>query len=289
MHDKDKVTVVIATRDRCSELRRTLIRHRALPEHPPVIVVDNGSTDGTAEMVSAWFPEVHLIALPTNRGATARNLGVHRARTPYVAFSDDDSWWEPGALAAAADVFDAHPRLAVLVARIELDDGRLDPVSKKMARGLLGREPDLPGPSILGFPACAAIVRRTAFLSVGGFNDLLFFGGEESLLALDLVAVGWKMAYLDELTAYHSPSRNRDPSLRRWTLHRRNDLLISWMRLSLGRSLRQTMALAVQAVHDPLARHILQDFLTRLPAALARRRPIPPVWERRLHWLNELE
>jgi hypothetical protein len=43
-----------------------------------------------------------------------------------------------------------------------------------------GAAPDLPGPSVLGFLACSAIVRRSAFLDVGGFDDILFFVGEES-------------------------------------------------------------------------------------------------------------
>jgi hypothetical protein len=51
--------------------------------------------------------------------------------------------------------------------------------------------PDLPGPPVLGFIACGGIVRRAAFLEVGGFNSRLGVGGEEELLAVDLTARGW--------------------------------------------------------------------------------------------------
>jgi GT2 family glycosyltransferase len=106
----------------------------------------------------------------------------------------------------------AHPRLALLVARIRLGaDGDIDHVSQKMAGAPLGHEPDLPAPSVLGFPACAAVLRRTAFLDAGGFDDLLFFGGEESLLALDLAQAGWGLAYVDQVTACHAPSKRRPP------------------------------------------------------------------------------
>lgn len=98
------VTVVIATRDRVAELRRTLAVLTALPEGPAVIVVDNGSRDGTARAVRGEFPGVTLIRNRRNRKAAARNQGVRRAATPYVAFSDDDSWWDPGALARACDL-----------------------------------------------------------------------------------------------------------------------------------------------------------------------------------------
>ena len=63
-----------------------------------------------------------------------------------------------------------------------------------MAAAPLGRDPDLPGPSILGFLACAVVVRRSAFLDVGGFDDVVFFGGEEERVALDLAAAGWGLA-----------------------------------------------------------------------------------------------
>ncbi|MBV9380744.1 MAG: glycosyltransferase family 2 protein, partial [Streptosporangiaceae bacterium] len=88
------VTVVIATRNRETELRRTLGRLAELPEKPAVIVIDNASTDGTRAAARDACPAAELITLPENRGAWARNVGVARAATEYVAFSDDDSWWE---------------------------------------------------------------------------------------------------------------------------------------------------------------------------------------------------
>jgi hypothetical protein len=78
-----------------------------------------------------------------------------------------------------------------------------------MAAAHLGRAPDLPGPSILGFLACAVVVRRSAFLAVGGFDDVVFFGGEERV-APDLAAAGWGLAYVPDLVVHHHPSSDRD-------------------------------------------------------------------------------
>lgn len=104
-----RTTVVIITRDRRHELTRTLRLVTRLPERPPVIVTDNGSRDGTARAVARDFPDVLLLTPGTNLGAVGRNLAVRHVRTPYVAFCDDDTWWEPGSLRTAADRLDAHP------------------------------------------------------------------------------------------------------------------------------------------------------------------------------------
>src|SRR4051812_19567555 len=106
--------VVVITHQRRDEALAAVARLVALPEQPPVVVVDNGSADGTADAVRKNFPKVEVLALTWNAGAVGRNLGVERLATPYVAFCDEDTWWEPGSLTAAADLLDAHSRLAVL-------------------------------------------------------------------------------------------------------------------------------------------------------------------------------
>ena len=88
-----------------------------------VLLVDNGSDDGTAAAVRAAYPQVEVVALPENLGAVGRNVGVARLSCPYVAFCDDDTWWDPGSLTRAADVLDEHPALAVLTARILVEPG----------------------------------------------------------------------------------------------------------------------------------------------------------------------
>jgi hypothetical protein len=129
-----------------------------------------------------------------NTGALGRNLAVRRADTPYVAFSDDDSWWTQGAFRQAADLLDRHPRLGLLAARTLVGPDRTeDPFNAVLAASPLPREADLPGRSVLGFLACACVVRRDAYLGAGGYHPLLFFGGEETLIAYDLAADGWEV------------------------------------------------------------------------------------------------
>jgi glycosyltransferase involved in cell wall biosynthesis len=91
------------TRNRCAEALVAVERLVSLPESPPIIVVDSGSTDGPIARLDRQFGDhVKLLSLDRNAGAAGRrNVGVEAAATPYVAFADDDSEWTPGSLRAA--------------------------------------------------------------------------------------------------------------------------------------------------------------------------------------------
>ena len=269
------VTVVIATRNRGPELCRTLEHLASLPEQPPVVVVDNGSEDGTAAMVRRRFPQAELITLRRNRGAWARNLGVHAARTPLIALADDDSWWAPGALSTAAGVLAANPGVGLLAARILVGpDQAADAVNAVMAASPLPSA-GLPGPRVMGFLGCGAVIRREAYLAVGGFSRLLFIGGEEQLFAYDLAAAGWAACYQPDIVAYHHPSAARQPATRRYQ-EARNRALVAWLRRPLRCALADTGRLARRAAQDPVAARALGGLAARLPLALLGRRRLPP-------------
>jgi GT2 family glycosyltransferase len=264
---RSDVTVVVASRNRREELLATLPRHEA-----PVVLVDNASTDGSADAVCDAHPEVTVLTLDRNQGARARTLGAARAGTPFVAFADDDSWWAPGDLERAVAIMRRHPRLALLNARILVGTAEvLDPVCDEMAHSPLGTAPDLPGPSLLGFVACAALVRTEAFEAVGGFDPVVRFPGEEERPALDLAAAGWGLAYVDEVTVHHHPSPRREAPGRRQAGIWRSRLLTALMRLPAGDVAR----LARDAVRsgNP-GREGLLRAVPDVPAALLRRRPI---------------
>ncbi|GAB2859772.1 glycosyltransferase [Streptomyces deserti] len=277
--DRTPIGIVIATRNRSAGLAVTLRHLLALPERPEILVADNASTDDTRAMVARDFPKVRVLALPFNRGALARNHGARALRTPYVAFSDDDSWWAPGALSTAVRLFEEHPRLGLIAARTLVGpQEEPDPLNDVLATSPLGPATDLPGTQVLGFLACASVVRRSAYLDAGGFHRLLFFGGEETLLAYDLAARGWGVTHCPDVVAHHHPAPA--PRTGRPVVQRRNELLTAWLRRPLPYALARTRALAAEARHDGQARRALRETLARLPAALRERRPLPPHVER---------
>lgn len=282
-----RVSVVIATRNRPDELLTTLGHLRNLPERPRVIVVDNASAGGNAEAVREQYPEVEVLSLDENLGGAGRNLGVERVNTPYVAFSDDDSWWSPGSLTRAADLLDAHPRLAVLAARILVGpQEKKDPICDEMAHGPLPPEPDLPGPPVRGFLGCAAVVRREAYLEAGGYEPRMLVGGEEELLAADLAAAGWGLAYADGVVCHHHPSKVRDPRDRRRS-GIRNVLWFTWLRRPPSTVAWHTLPVLRASLTDPDARSGLLQALEHLPWVLRNRRVLPRHVEKDLRELDK--
>jgi GT2 family glycosyltransferase len=264
----------VATRNRSRRLLDTLATLLDAPDPPPIVVVDNASSDGTPDAVRERYPEVELVPLARNLGAAARTVGAWRLGTPFVAFSDDDSWWAPGALELAADAFGAYPRLGLIASRMLVgSEERLDPTCERMADSPLPRDEPLPGPPVLGFVACGAVVRRRAFLGVGGFHPRLGMGAEETLAALDLAAAGWRLAYVDAVVAHHHP----DPGPRqgRVAMTQRNLLWSAWLRLPPGSAIRETAATVARARTDSHARTALGEALRGAAWVARERRRVP--------------
>ncbi len=284
--DAARVAVVMITYNRREEVLRSLGHLMRLPERPPILLVDNGSSDGTAAAVARKYPQVDVLSAGGNRGAAGRTLGVRRVSAPYVALCDDDTWWEPGSLGRVADLFDAHARLGVLTARILVGpEAREDPACAALERSPLPAVPGMPGRPLLGFMAGASVVRRSAFLEAGGFPDNAFIGGEEELLAVDLAARGWWLCYAPELVVHHYPSPRRDTFARRACLVR-NALRFAWLRRPLTGALRRTFRAACDLPWDAAARRGFFAAVAGLPWVLHERRVVPPEVERGLRLLE---
>ncbi|MBP0715528.1 glycosyltransferase [Burkholderia sola] len=271
-----RVTAVVLTCRRTAELARTLDHLCALPDRPAIVVVDNGADAETAMLIRERFPYVALVHAPGNLGAAGRNLGVDVARTRYVAFCDDDTWWAPGSIAEAANLLDAYPHVAAVTARVLVGPGeREDPTCRLMADSPLDAPVALPGRPILGLLAGATAFRRDAFVHAGGYHPRYFLGGEEALLALDLTRAGHWLVYAPRLTVHHYPSTQRDRPTRERTAAR-NAVWTAWLRWPAAAACLHTVRML------PLLRReraIVHTF-AGLPWILRERRAIPPHVER---------
>ncbi|HEX6452113.1 MAG TPA: glycosyltransferase [Trebonia sp.] len=282
-----RVTMVVITHDRRDEVRRTLGKLAALPEQIELTVVDNGSRDGTAEMIRREFPSADLVRLSSDLGAAARNLAVRIAMTPYVAICDDDTWWAPGALETCAKALDANPDVAVVTARIVMEpDGRVDPIVAELESSSLPGRPGLPGPMLMSFLAGASMVRVRAFRACGGFSPRLWLGGEEELLAADLIGAGHVLCYLPDAVVHHQPPSARDSRQRR-LLGIRNALWFTWLRRPLPAAAGRTWELARTVPRDVTSVRAFSAALAGLPWVLRARRPVPPRVESMIRLLED--
>ena len=288
MSESARVSIVMLTHNRVGPTLRSLGEVSALPERPPVVVVDNASSDGTAAAVRREFPQVDVIELPENLGAAGRNVGVEHVETPYVAFSDDDSWWAPEALATAVEAFDRHPRLGAIHGRILVGgEEREDPICEELRESPLPGDPSLPGTPVLGFLACAVIFRREAFLQDGGFERTVMIGGEEEWLACDLASHGWEIRYLPEVVAHHDPPRRvGEAADERRRTGLRNTLWFNWLRRPASSALRRTLHLARTVPRDRVSALAFADAMRTMWSASPARRVVPPHVEQMLRLLD---
>jgi GT2 family glycosyltransferase len=265
--------VVIITRNRAEAVLNSVRRAVELDEHPSVVVVDNGSDDGTADAVRQAFRSVLVIALCANIGSAARNVGARVAGCQYTAFADDDSWWAPESLTRAVSAMDEGPDTALVAGTVLVGaDGRLDPVSASMASGPLSGSLETSAEgrrAVTGGLACSMVVRTAPFLAVGGFPAPVGVGGEEQTVVWDLLAAGWRAVYEPSVVAHHHPSASRDPARRRVVVGR-NDLWAAWSRLPAIRA----AAMTAGAARRPAASGLV-DAVRAGRWALARRAVLP--------------
>ncbi|MBO4236197.1 MULTISPECIES: glycosyltransferase family 2 protein [Pseudonocardia] len=281
-----RTTVVVITRDRCAELLHTLAHLEALPDTGPIVVVDNASTDGTADAVRAHHPGVELIVASQNLGAVGRNVAVERVRTPYVTFCDDDTRPEAEALGRAVAVLDAHPAVATITGRCVVEPDLVDdPITPEMRDSPVPAPPGLPGPALLGIMAGLTTIRVAAFRGAGGFHPRMWLGGEEELLALDLAAAGWWLCWREDVVVHHAPSRLRDPRERR-RLGIRNTLWTLWLRRPVRSALRRSAVVLRGAPADRTTAAAVLDALRGVRWVAAQRRVVPAEVERGLTLLE---
>jgi GT2 family glycosyltransferase len=283
----EECAVVVATHNRRGVLQNTLQHLYDLPERPRVLLVDNASTDGTDSIWKPFANRVTFLKLRRNVGAAARTIGAREAGTPFIAFCDDDCYWEPGCLQRAVARFERYANVALLNARVLVgNDDKTDPACEAMRT--TGTDRSLPGVPIVYFMAGACVMRTSAFLDVGGYHLRYFIGAEESLLALDLAARGWMLWYCDDLVIHHRPSSiNRDADARR-RLVLRNRLWTVMLRRSFLSATRAFATYARIATVDRTARAALTEALAGLPWVLRERRAIPRDLERRVSQLDSV-
>lgn len=174
MADTIRVSCVIPTYNRAELVQRAI--DSVLAQTCPVdeiVVIDDGSTDGTGEALRARYGERIVYRWQANAGVSAaRNAGLALARGRYIALLDSDDLWFPEKTALQAAYLDAHPQIGMVlcdVARIGPDGRRIDVFRR---RDVLPHDGWVLA-EVLANPALApasAMFRREVYADVGGFD-----------------------------------------------------------------------------------------------------------------------
>lgn len=226
------VSIIVITYNAAGLLSECLdsVRRSAGDVRVEIIVVDNGSTDGSAEMVTRSFPEVRLVRLPSNEGLPARNHGLRIAGGRHRMFLDSDAELTVGALPALVAELDDHPETGLVGPRLVYPDGRLQlstrrypplllPVlrlpgladrfegGRTMRRHLMADDPhDVRRPVEYVLGACQ-LFRAEAQAAAGEIDRRIWFGHDDADWCFRIREAGYQVMYLPDAQVVHHYKR----------------------------------------------------------------------------------
>lgn len=249
MSDAVTVSIVIPTYNNRTLLQRclaTVMRHRTADSE--VIVVDDGSTDSTAEMVRSRWPEVRLLQQPNRGFCAAANQGLRHSRGTFVELLNNDTEVTAGWLQAALPAFDdptvasVAPLVRKLPYRATIDSAGDQyywfGMAKKRGEGRPFAPPYDRPVEVFGASASSAFYRREALDKVGGFPE--YFGAylDDIDLGFRLRLAGYRCLFVPDSVVYHWVSRSyaiQSPRMKRQVAL--NSERVFWTNLTTGQLL----------------------------------------------------
>ena len=235
------ISVVVVNWNRCALLRKALgslaCQARVRLE---IIVVDNGSTDGSLAMVREEYPDIRVIANTVNRGfCAANNQGIAAAQGELIALLNNDAEADEHWLWSLAQMFVNRPEIGMAASKILMasDPRRIDkaghlmwPDGQNRGRGsgaLDSGQFDAIEPTL--WPdGCAAMYRKAMLDSIGGFDEDFFAYADDAELGLRARIAGWQCLYTPyAIVRHHRGATLGVNNARRLRLIERNRILLA--------------------------------------------------------------
>ena len=173
-----------------------------------LIVVNDGSTDGTAQILSSYGDALRVVSQPNGGMSCARNAGIHLARGRYIAFLDADDRWLAPKLERQVTLLDERSDLAFCAATATLEDldGKVLGAWACSTNGTASVAEVFAAHALIAGGASSVLARRELVQTLGGFDETLF-GAEDTDLWIRLAARGgfggyWRALYAGTLCDY---------------------------------------------------------------------------------------
>ena len=203
-------SIIVCTRNGADRIRNCLLAiHRMSDVNFETIVVDDGSTDGTADLVAAEYPWVRLIRQRAGGLSAARNAGAATAKGEILAFTDDDCEPDYEWVTRLRRVF-ADGRFAAA------GGPNLPPAARSLEEAVVSAAPGAPSHVMLDdveaehLPGCNLAVTRAAFREIGGFDSIFHTAGDDVDFCWRLRQVGYRLGFAPGAFVWHW----RRPSVR---------------------------------------------------------------------------
>lgn len=200
-----------------------------------LIVVDNGSSDGSAELVAARFPAARLIRGPNTGYAGGNNRGAEAATGDYLVFLNPDTITGPGAIAALLAPLAADPSVGMTTACLVLADNpeQINTCGNTMhytgltyCRGAgRPRHEYATQVKVDAVSGAAFAIGRELFLRLGGFDEAFFMYVEDSDLSWRARLAGYNIRYVPEAVIVHHYTMSYSPS-KAYHLERNRHLML---------------------------------------------------------------
>ena len=222
-----RVSIMITTRNRLDELQRSLdILGKLDPSPDEILITADGCTDGTADFATSALPNVKLIVNQPAIGSVAsRDLMMRHAKGDLVLALDDDSYPEQSdCVARFVPFFQQRAELAVLHF-----PQRTDEYPETLAQTKFGREEHL----TRSFANSGAVLRRSAYLQLPGFEPRFYHMYEEPDYALQCAAADYDVLFSPTVTIRHHYSGRARDEIRIHHRHARNEFWSTVMRCPL--------------------------------------------------------
>lgn len=253
-------------------------------ENIEVIVVDNGSTDGSADAIKEQFPNVNVIKMFKNIGIEAYNIGFKNARGKYIVILDDDSFPAKDAITRMVKKFDMDSKLGVVAFDVR-NYYKYDEIAYETSDEGLDAKAESKD-YLMSFNGAGAAIRRCLFESIGFYPEEFFLYWNEQDVAFKVWDKGYKISFFADVVSYHKYSPKNRESKRAPYYYTRNMFWMLWKNYPLHFCVQKSMELIFLCFYNSFEQKTsiylkaMCDAFLKIDTALSKRKVVSKkIWK----------